>query len=101
MSRAKLFTWSVVIGVGVTIALTWTAIEINDRTVSGILLWQDVILGYLVGPGPLLFVDKQGHPVYEGTPIHLLIVPVGFILSIPIYSVIAYLILRAFTSRLR
>lgn len=95
MSRDKLLTYSIIGGIVITIALTWMALSIDNRKVSGVLLWQDTIFVNLVGPGPPLGHDAQGNQMYEGTPIHMLILPVGFLLSIPIYSAVSYLVLRA------
>jgi hypothetical protein len=95
MSRANLFIFSIIGGAFITIMLTWTAFSIDNKKLSRVLLWQDTIFVYLVGPGPLLGHDSQGNPMYEGTPIHRLILPFGFLLSIPIYSVVSYLVLRA------
>jgi hypothetical protein len=95
MPRSKLILLSLICGAVVTVVLTWTAFSIDNKKVSRVLLWQDTILMYLVGPGPLLGHDAQGNRMYEGTPIHTLILPVGFLLSIPIYSACGYLILRA------
>ena len=94
MSRDKLFIFSIIGGAVITIALTWTAFSIDNRKVSRVLLWQDAILLYLVGTGPPLGHDAQGNPRYEGTPMHTLILPFGFLLSIPIYSAVSYLALR-------
>src|SRR6266404_9538110 len=94
MSRAKLFMFSVIGGIVIAIVLTAIAFSVDNKKVSGALLWQDTLFVYLTGPGPLLFIDEQGKPHYEGTPILLLILPVGFLLSIPIYSVPSYLFLR-------
>jgi len=90
---------SVIGGIVIAIALTAIAFSVDNKKISGALLWQDTVLVYLVGPGPVLYTDAQGKPHYEGTPIHLLILPVGFLLSIPIYSAISYLALRLFVRR--
>ena len=95
MSRDKLFIFSIIGGAAITIALTWVAFSIDNKKVSHVLLWQDTILVYLVGPGPPLGHDAQGNPPYEGNPGHTLILPFGFLLSIPIYSAVSYLVLRA------
>ena len=94
MSRTRLFILSIVGGLVITIVLTAVGLSVENKSVTGILLWQDVFLAYLVGPEPLLSNDAQGKPHYEGTPIHMLILPVGFLLSIPIYSIVSYLFLR-------
>ena len=101
MSRAKLFILSVTAGIVITIALTVVGLSVENETVTGVLLWQDVILAYLLGPGPILSIDSQGNPQYEGTPVHMLILPAGFLLSILIYSSISYIIWRYFVRRHR
>lgn len=95
MSRSKLVLLSLFCGAIITVVLTWTAFSIDNKKLSRALLWQDTILVYLIGPGPLLGHDVQRNPTYEGTPIHMIILPVGFLLSIPIYSAVSYLVLRA------
>ena len=94
MSRANLFMFSIIGGAFITIMLTWTAFSIDNKKLSHVLLWQDTILVSLVGRGPLLGHDAQGNARYEGTPMHQLILPFGFLLSIPIYSTVSYLVLR-------
>lgn len=94
MSRGNLFILSVFGGIVITSALTALAFSVNNRTISGLLLWQDTLLFYLVGPGPPLGLDVHGHQMYEGTPIHLFIVPLGFLLTIPLYSMLSYFFLK-------
>lgn len=86
--------FSVIGGIVIAIALTAVAFSVESKTISRVLLWQDTLFVYLVGPGPLLYTNAEGKPHYEGTPIHMLILPVGFLLSVPIYSVPSYLCLR-------
>ena len=85
---------SVLGGIVIAVALTAVALSVENKKISGVLLWQDTIFVYLVGPGPPLGHDAQGNQMYEGTPIHMLILPVGFLLSVPIYSAVSYFILR-------
>ena len=79
----------------VTAILAWVALSINNRPLSSVLLWQVVLIAYLVGPGPLLGHDEQGNPMYEGTPVHMLILPVGLFFAVVFYSILSYLLLRA------
>ena len=90
MSYAKLYILSIIGGAVITVALTWTAFSIDNQKAAHVLLWQDTILLYLVGPAP----DAQGNPGQEGRPLQTVILPVGFLLSIPIYSAVCYLVLR-------
>lgn len=99
MSRAKLFTLSVLGGIVIAVVLTAVALSVENEIVTGVLLWQDTVFVYLTGPGPPLGHDAQGNQMYEGTPIHMLILPVGFLLSIPIYSAVSYFILRRMLRR--
>ena len=95
MSRSRLFTLSLLCGVLITAALTWAAFSTENRTVSGLLLWPVTIVSYLLGPGPLLGHNDQGEPMYEGTPVALLILPLGWAFSIASYSAVSYLVLKA------
>ena len=81
ISRGNLFLLSVVGGIAIAIVLTAIAFWVDNKKISGALLWQDTLFVYLVGPGPSLGHDAQGNQMYEGTPIHMLIVPVGFLVS--------------------
>ena len=94
MSRGNLFILSVFGGIVIASALTALAFSVDNKTISGLLLWQDTLFVYLVGPGPPLGHDAHGNQMYEGTPIHMLIVPVGFLLTIPLYSVLSYFFLK-------
>lgn len=67
----------------------------NNKRLRTVLLWQYAIPAWLVYPGgPLLYVDEHGTPHYEGSPVLALILPVGFLLGIPIYTVPSYFVLR-------
>ncbi len=94
MSQGKLIGASIIGGFVIAFLLTAIALNPDFKPISKVLLWQDEILLQIVGPGPILYTDAQGHPHYEGTPIHALILPVGFILTVPIYSVLSYFFLR-------
>ena len=50
---------------------------------------------YLLGPGPSLGYAAQGNTMYEGTPVHLLILPVRLFVGVAIHSTISYFSLRA------
>lgn len=79
----------------ITSALSWIGFAVENRTVARILLWQYAIPAWLVAPGgPLLYVDAQGMRHYEGSPLLLLIFPVGFLLGIFIYALASYFLLR-------
>lgn len=94
MSRSK--TLRVSIGGGFVIATIFhvVGLTVGNKTITGILLWQDTLFVYLTGPGPLLGHDAEGNPHYEGTPILALILPVGYLVSVVIYSFATFLFLR-------
>jgi len=96
MSSSKTFFVSVAGGFIIATLLHVVAFSINNRTISGTLLWQDTLFFYVTGPGPLLFVDKQGTPHYEGTPIIPLILAFGYVVSLPVYSFVTFLFLKIF-----
>lgn len=95
MSKSKSAFLGSVCGILITIALTSAAFLIDDKYVSGALLWPITLMVYLIGPGPILGYDKHGDPMYEGTPAHLLIFLFGLFIGAVIYSIISYFILRA------
>jgi hypothetical protein len=95
MSQAKLLIWSLISGVVITGLLATVAVSVENKNIAAILLWQFAAIAYLVGPGPLLGLNEQGEQMYEGTPIHMLILPVGLFLTVATYSTVIYLILRA------
>ena len=100
MSRLKSLFLSVLAAFVITCALSWIGFAIDNRTVARVLLWQYAIPAWLVAPGgPLLYVDAQGTPHYEGSPVLLLIFPVGFVQGILIYTVPSYFLLRWFVHR--
>lgn len=101
MSRSKAILVSVAGGFVITTMLHVVALSVENEIITGALLWQDMIFIYLTGPGPLLFRDAQGNPHYEGTPIHALILPVGYLVSVAIYSLMTFLFLRLRARRLR
>ena len=103
MSRSKTLLVSVAGGFVIATILHVVALSVGNKTITGVLLWQDTLFVYLTGPGPLLFRDAQGNPHYEGTPILALILPVGYLVSLLIYSIVAFVFLRlpARRSRLR
>jgi hypothetical protein len=99
MSKSKSALLSIVCGIFITIALTCAAFLIDNKYISGALLWQVTLIVYLTGPGTLLGYDEHGSPRYEGTPLHLLILPFGLFMGGVIYSIIIYFILRAVLNR--
>ena len=100
MSRLRSLFFSVVAALVITSALSSIGFSIENKTVFRILLWQYAIPAWLVAPGgPLLFVDAQGKPHYEGSPMLLLIFPIGFLLGILFYTVASYFLLRWFVHR--
>jgi hypothetical protein len=99
MPRSKTLFLSLAGGFIIAPVLHLAAFCIDNRTISRVLLWQDSLFIYLTGPGPLLFVDRYGKPHFEGTPILVFILPVGYVISVLIYSVVTFVFLKAFVRR--
>ena len=93
MSRVNLIISSVAGGVVIAVVLTAMAFSVGNRKVSGVLLWQNTLFVYLVGPEPLLYTDAQGKP-HDAKSINMLIFLVEFLFSVAIYSVPSYFFLR-------
>jgi hypothetical protein len=94
MRKSTSILASFVSGISITTALTCAAFLTGNRALSGALLWPVTLIVYLMGPGPLLGYNAEGQPTYEGTPLHLIALPVGLFLEAVIYSVIVYCALR-------
>lgn len=94
MSRSKTLFASVAGGFVIATMLHVAFFLVENKTIAGALLWQDTLFVYLTGPGPLLGHDDQGNPHYEGTPILALILPVGYLVSVGIYSLMTFLFLK-------
>lgn len=67
--------------------------NIDNKTVSSILLWNVSFFIALAGNGPLLGYDQQGNPMYEGTPVHVFFALFGFASGFLIYPIFVFLIL--------
>jgi hypothetical protein len=83
-----------ILGVAVTLllfAVAFVAGSAGHTELARALFWQNELLQALI---PRHNIGTPEHPIYEGTPLHL----IGFIASIPIgfviYGVLAYIALR-------
>jgi hypothetical protein len=66
---------------------------------AGAILWQVVIMQYLVGHGPILGY-RNGQPIYEGTPVHEVAAYVGLGLGVIVYWLASYLIIKKWHNHL-
>jgi len=57
------------------------------------ILWQVKLMHYLVGPGPILGY-RNGQPIYEGTPVHMVAGFVGLGLGAIVYWITGYFIMK-------
>lgn len=60
---------------------------------STAILWQVTLMHHLVGPGPILGY-KDGQPIYEGTPVHMVAAFVGLGLGAIVYWLVGYFIVK-------
>lgn len=67
--------------------------NIDNKTVSSILLWNVSVFIALAGNGPLLGHDTQENPMYEGTPVHLIFGLFGLASGFLIYPIFVFLLL--------
>jgi hypothetical protein len=85
---------SLVIGVGVTAVLTAAASLCSDfgaEVATRILSWPNTLLQSLT---PRLNIGTAEKPLYEGTPVNILAYFASFPLSVGVYAVLAYMVLR-------
>lgn len=85
---------SVLIGVAVTALLTVAAsvcFDLGAEVATRILSWPNTLLQSLVPP---LNIGTAERPFYEGTPLNILAYFASFPLSVGVYSVVAYVVIR-------
>jgi len=85
---------SLAIGIAVAALLTVAASACSDlgaELAARILSWPDTLLQSLVPP---LNIGTTERPFYEGTPLNILAYFVSFPLSVGVYSVAAYVVIR-------
>jgi hypothetical protein len=94
---------SLLCGVLLTILTRLAAARIDHPFWSPVLMWPLVLTGALhnalFGPGPLIGYDAQGQPMYEGTPVLLLVGLLGLLLAVAVYWGLSYLALRLLARR--
>jgi hypothetical protein len=88
MSKLKQIIISFLFALIVSAIQFWVAIKYSRA-----LLWQVDLMHYLVGPGPILGY-KNGQPLYEGTPVHMVAAFVGLGLGVVVYWIIGYFLIK-------
>ena len=86
------FKWALAWGCGIALALfaaSEVALSLGHVSVARLLVWPSSLVQALV-PTPNL--GTSAHPIYEGTPLHLLAWYVGVALTFPLYVAVAYVI---------
>ena len=67
----------------------WAAVYISRA-----ILWQDYLVLLLAGRGPILGYDVNGNPLYEATPVHFVAFIFAMFVSIVIYAILIYFLLK-------
>jgi len=97
MTAAGRVALSFLCGVLLTAATTAAGMAVESRVVARVLMWQVMLLSLLhdalLGPGPVLYHDAQGRPVYEGTPVMFFVFGLGVLMGVPIYTCLSYAVL--------
>jgi hypothetical protein len=73
----------------------WVAIRVSTA-----ILWQVKLMQYFAGPGPLLEY-KNGQPIYEGTPVHLIAACIGLVMGVIVYWLVGYFIIKWHNKRMQ
>ena len=94
----KLVLISILSGTLLTAVLTMIAIDCDKRSncdgrIGAAALWQVNLLNQIIPPGPIMGYGADGQPIYEGSPLYILILFAGILSGIPIYTILVYLIL--------
>ena len=93
MGRMKHVLMSLLVAVVVSAIQFWVAMRYSMD-----LLWQVRFMHYLAGPGPILGY-RNGKPLYEGTPVHIMAAFVGLVLGAVLYWVIGYFVIKKWHNR--
>jgi hypothetical protein len=94
MTRAKSLAIAVGIGVLLTVALTGAAYfshYAEAETAAKVLSWPNTLLQSLI---PCVDVGTPSHRMCEGTPLNVVPYDASFPLSIIVYGLIAYAVIR-------
>jgi hypothetical protein len=94
MTRAKPLAIAAGIGVLLTVALTGAAYLLHYagmETAARALLWPNTLLQSLI---PCVDVGMPSHRMCEGTPLNVVAYGASFPLSIIVYGLIAYALIR-------
>src|SRR5258706_5738131 len=96
-SKRKRWLSSILLGTAITIGVTSLGFAIpSDATYDGlreVCFWQSNLLISLIPSGPIVRYESDGTSVREGTPITLLLILLGMISGIPIYSTLCLVII--------
>lgn len=95
MLRLRQILISFVFSVVLSSIQFWVAIRFSTA-----ILWQVKLMQYLAGPGPLLGY-KNGQPIYEGTPAHMIAAFIGLGMGVIVYWIVGYFIIKWHNKRLQ
>jgi hypothetical protein len=87
---------SLLIGIAATVLLTAAAslcFDFGAEAATRVLSWPNTLLQTFV---PQLNIGTAEEPFYEGTPLNILAYIASFPLSIGVYSLVAYMIMRKY-----
>ena len=93
--RLKEFSIPIIFAVVISSIQFWIAIRFSAE-----ILWQVTLMYHLVGSGPILGY-RNGQPIYEGTPVHMVAAYIGIGIGVIVYWVIGFFIMRLYNHRLQ
>ena len=88
MVKMKQILLSMFFAVVISSVQFWVAIRYSTA-----IFWLVKFMLFLVGPGPILGY-RNGQPIYEGTPVHMVAAFVGLGLGAVIYWIIGYFFIK-------
>lgn len=79
----------------VTVGVTTFGYLTESEKVARICFWQSNLLTKYIQSGPIILHDYDGTPMMEGTVLTMFLIFGGMLSGIPIYGLMAFLLLTA------
>jgi len=85
-SKLKRGVYSLVAAIVLSALQLWVSAKTSLKV-----MWQVSLM--VPDKGPVMGYDTSGNPLYEGTPVHLVMAYTGLGLGVVVYAVVVYLLI--------